>query len=140
MLATFLKAAAFCVLVITSTFSIAGEAKKPEVFGVLFYADWCGSCKILDPKLTEVKARHALEDKSVLFLKLDFTDETTTSQAELLVNAIGMNEVYAEYGDKTGFMLLIDADTKKVISRVSKRMKNSEIAGRIQHALKQAKS
>jgi len=36
--------------------SAKATTEKPKVVGVLFYADWCASCNVLDPKLDEGKS------------------------------------------------------------------------------------
>ncbi len=33
----------------------AEQPDSPKVIGLLFYADWCGSCKVLEPNLNAVK-------------------------------------------------------------------------------------
>jgi len=93
-------------------------ALSPQALAVLFYADWCASCKELDPKIKQ--ARKALPDAPVLFTRLDLTDETTRRQAGMLADALGLREIYAEFGGKTGFLLLVDPQTGAIIDRVNR--------------------
>ncbi|MBI1194845.1 MAG: hypothetical protein GC138_03230 [Gammaproteobacteria bacterium] len=103
---------------ITSTAQAQESAIKPQAYGVLFYADWCGSCKILEPKIQE--ARQSLKDSPILFLTLDMTDEVTKYQAAMLAGTVGLDSLYAENAGKTGYMLIIDANTRKVIGKLTK--------------------
>lgn len=131
----------FTVLFVCSSFgAFAADTKKPEVYAVMYYADWCGSCKTLDPKIESAKAKHQLSAKDVLFLKLDFTDDEDVYQSELLVDALELEASYAKYGGKTGFMLLIDADSKQVLTRLTKQLSVSDITERINAALAKAQS
>lgn len=126
------------MFLVTSFAAHAADSKKPEVYAVMYYADWCGSCKTLDPKIESAKAQNQLNAKDVLFLKLDFTDEADVYQSELLVDALELQSSYAKYGDKTGFMLLIDADSKQVLSRLTKQLSVDDITARINGALAKA--
>jgi len=93
-------------------------AVSPQALAVLFYADWCASCKELDPKIEQ--ARKALPDSPILFTRLDLTDENTRRQAGMLADALGLRDIFAEFGDKTGFLLLIDPKTGAVVDRVNR--------------------
>ncbi len=61
-------------------------SKVPEAIAPLFYADWCGTCKALDPKIEE--AREALAEEPVLCVTFDMTDEKTTRHTAMLANAL----------------------------------------------------
>lgn len=108
------------------------QQEMPEVIGILFYADWCGSCKVLDPKLEAVKKQ--LGEKPVVFQRFDMTDETTTYRSKLLANLLGLGEVFEQNAGKTGFMLLIDPNTKKVVARLTKDQSEEELATEIKRA------
>lgn len=109
------------------------EQDMPEVIGVFFYADWCGSCKVLDPKLETVQEE--LGQKPVVFQRFDMTDETTTYRSKLLANLLGLGEVFEQNAGKTGFMLLIDPDTKEVIGRLTKDQSEEQLATEIGRAI-----
>lgn len=90
--------------------------KKPAALVVTMHADWCGTCKRLEPTLSEV--RKDVKEKPVLFMKLDLTDADTRGQAEYLAALLEIGEAYQEYGEKTGFALVIDAETREVVDRL----------------------
>lgn len=111
-------------------------ADKPEVIGLLFYADWCGSCKVLEPKLDAAKKGFA--DKPILFTRVDMTDDTTKAQSKLLAGALGLGSIYAENAPKTGFMLLVNANDKKVLGKLDKTQSEAELKANIAAALSSA--
>lgn len=90
---------------------------KAETYAVLFYADWCGSCKVIDPKLKE--ARESLDEGPALFVTFDMTDDKTKNQTALLASAIGLQKLYQENEGRTGFLLVIDAESKEVVDRIT---------------------
>ncbi len=113
------------------------KVEKPKVVGVLFYADWCGSCKVLDPKLDEVKKQFM--DQPIYFTRVNLTDECTKKQSAMLAEWVGLGEIYREHATKTGFMLLIDPQTKKVLSKLTKAQSEAELKAAMEDALAQVK-
>lgn len=127
------------VLVVFSQTGLASD-RKTEVLGVLFYADWCGSCKVLDPVIQKARGKSNLDAEPILFVKLDLTDETRRNQSELMAEVLGIQDFYKENGGATGFMLLVDAETKKVITRLTKNMDAKKITKQIKGAISKASS
>ena len=113
--------------------AIAGAA-KPKVVGVLFHADWCNSCKTLEPKLNAIKKDFA--GQPVLFTRVDFTDDFTKEQSDLLASYLNLGPAYAEQGRKTGYMLLFDAESKQVLGKLMKTQSEAELKSEIEKALR----
>ena len=109
------------------------KAETPKVIGLLFYADWCGSCKVLDPKIEAIKKDFAKDP--VLFTRVDLTDDFTKGQSKLFANWVGLADIFAEHGKKTGFMLLIDSAEKKILSKLTKTQSEDELRDEIKAAL-----
>ena len=107
--------------------------------GVLFYADWCGSCKVLDPAIQKARGQYDLDNQPVLFVRLDLTDATDRYQAGLMASAIGLGDYYANNHGATGFMLLVDAETGEILSRLTKDMDAKAISNSVQQAIEQAR-
>ncbi len=95
----------------------ARELAEPEYLAVYFYADWCPNCKILSPKIEEVKAKDNLNKEDILFVKLDLTDKARIHQSILLAQGLGMGEYLKAQGSGTGYMAVLDANTKEEILR-----------------------
>lgn len=88
----------------------------PEIIAVKFHADWCGYCKAMGPVFEELQAKY--DQQPVLFVVFDQTREFNRRQSRYLADAMGLEDVWNEHGGKTGFVLLIDAETNKVIKRL----------------------
>jgi len=107
-------------LFLTGQSAVAGEGPQaPERIAALFYADWCGSCKVLDPKVKEARVELA-EDAKTLFVTFDLTDDASKAQSAMLAEALGLGSVYKAHGGKTGFMLVVDAEDKSVLHKLTK--------------------
>lgn len=132
-IASMLLTATLLVTVVTAA---AQYQDKPQVIGLLFYADWCASCKVLEPKLDAVKK--GFTDKPVLFTRVDMTDDYTKSQSKLLAGALGLGSLYAENAPKTGYMILINASNKKVLGKLDKAQSEEQIKANIAAALSSA--
>jgi len=113
---------------------------KPAVYGVLFYADWCGSCKALDPKVTQAREEAKLDTQDVLFVTLDLTNDTTKHQAAMMAATLGISDVYESNAGKTGFMLLLNAESGEKVAQLTNKMEAADIATRIQETVASVKS
>ena len=91
-------------------------AQAPRIIALTFYADWCPGCERLKPKLDSVIK--AASKKPCLFVRLDQTDKESR-QAEYLVASLGLGELWKEHGGHTGFTLLLDPRSKRVVARLT---------------------
>ena len=117
--------------------SAAQMATKTKA--VLIYADWCGSCKVLDPKIKAVQS--TLGGGAALpgleFITLDYTDknaENFYAQAE----AAGVGPAVKAYLDgtvKTGQLLLVDVDDQAVVGTVNKTLEPAQIMTALKDAV-----
>ena len=84
---------------------------------VKMHAEWCGVCKIMEPKMPAVKA--AFKNTSVKFLHFDFTNETTTARAKAEAKTRNISTALTEHRGRTGFLAIINAQTGENIGQVS---------------------
>lgn len=91
-------------------------AGPPEIIAATFTSAWCSACKILEPRLTKV--RPDFSDKPVKFVDLDFTFGKNEDH-QSLADENNFSEAYNRFKTGTGFTLLIDAETGKVIDSLT---------------------
>lgn len=102
---------------------------------VLVYADWCGSCKVIDPTVTKVKNMGPLP--GVEFVVLDSTDK---DESNFYAQALGAGVEAAVRAHmngkiKTGQLLLVDVDDAKVLNKITKEDAASVILSKIKAAV-----
>ena len=78
--------------------------------------------------------QNKFDGKPVLFVTLDFTNRTTHYQSELLASALGMGKAY-QANQGTGFILLIDSQTRDVSARLTSKQTLKEMGGVINQLL-----
>lgn len=94
-------------LVLGISSAMAGDA--PKLIVAKSHADWCGSCKVIEPNFVDLQNK--FDGKPLLFLKLDFTNQTTTNQTALLAGQLGLDSSLTDQV-KTGFIAVMDSDGK----------------------------
>jgi thiol-disulfide isomerase/thioredoxin len=105
-----------------------------EIAAVLVFAEWCPSCKVLDPKVEAVRGS---EDwTGVSFILLDFTDRNAgqffdTAEQAGIGPAI---RTVMRHGIQTGQLILINLETQEAVGQISKDASVSEIARQIKAA------
>lgn len=105
-----------------------------KVIGVKMYADWCGKCKQMDPKLSEVKPQ--FKDQPILFTRFDMTNGFTTSQSEKLAGLLGLTDLFQEHKGRTGYMVLLDAQTHEVLKTLKHNQSEEELKKEIASVLR----
>jgi KaiC/GvpD/RAD55 family RecA-like ATPase len=78
--------------------------------------------------------QNKFDGKPVLFVTLDFTNVTLSNHANLMGAALGIGPAMEE-NKGTGFILLIDGKTKKVLSTLTSDMDFKQMAKAIDEAL-----
>ena len=109
----------------------------PAIIAVKFHADWCGYCKAMGPVFEELQAKY--DQQPVLFVTFDQTREFNRQQSRYLAQAMGLNDAWTQYGGKTGFILLIDAGSKKVVERLDHEQTLKQIGAALQNAVADAR-
>lgn len=110
-------------------------SERAQVVAVTFSSKWCGPCKILKPRLAAVKPDFA--GKPVRFIELSFTfGEPDTYRA--LAEAEGFATAYRQYHKATGFTVLINRDSGKVIDILTMDFTKDAMRAAITQALADA--
>ena len=92
---------------------IITSVEKTKTTIVFFYADWCPSCKVVEPRIEDA-IQSLDEDKKddLTIVKFDFSNEFTQGESAGLAGQYGLSELYNEYAPGTGFAVLIDEDVE----------------------------
>jgi thiol-disulfide isomerase/thioredoxin len=91
-------------------------SKEAKVYAVMFHADYCGACKTIAPSVTALQEK--LDGKPVHFVKMDRTSDETKKLAYSKAADLGLEDVYKK-SKGTGFVILVDAESKKEIGRLT---------------------
>jgi len=114
----------------------AESAPEPEIIAIKFHADWCGYCKAMGPVFEELQARY--DQQPVLYTVFDHTREFDRRQAAYMADAMDLDGAWDEHGGSTGFVLLVDAETKKVVKRLSHERGLKEMGAALKESVEKA--
>lgn len=115
--------------------NVEAESKDgARLAAVLIYADWCSSCKILDPKVEAIKAGNDFPTTN--FIKIDYTDKhlKTFIRGARKTNVVKALRDELQGKVKTGQMFLVDLDDQKVVAVIKKDMTEEEMIAAINEA------
>jgi len=108
-------------------------AAEPRVVAIKFHADWCGTCKAMGPLFSDLANK--LDGEPVLFVEIDLTNKTTTRQAQYMLAALGAGDLWSAYGGKTGFIVLLDGDSRQEIGKLTKEQDFKQMVAAIKQAV-----
>lgn len=106
----------------------------PRVLAVKLHADWCSSCRAIEPRFQALREKFGREP--VLFATLDLTRDASQVQAYYLAAALGLEEVWHAYASEVGYVLLIDADSKRVLARLTRKQDLATMSAQLTQALR----
>ncbi len=116
--------------------SYALMQSKPDIYVVMFRADWCPPCKVVEPRLAE--ALQGLQDPRIEFVNIDISG----GYADWNANAVfdrGIVDQYNMWLGVTGFAAIIDGDTKKTLGCVNMSYDTQSMATHIRNLQAQAR-
>lgn len=105
-------------------------ANTPDVYVVMFRADWCAPCKVVEPAL--VQASNMMRDPRVEFLTIDISGGQGDANAHAVFDR-GIVRQYNEWMGVTGFAAIIDGDTKQTMGCVNMTYDADSMAMHIQN-------
>lgn len=112
------------------------EVAGPTIIAVKFHADWCGYCKAMGDVYEEMQAK--FDRQPVLWITLDQTREHGRTQAEYLAYALNMKDIWSEHGGKTGFILLVNAETGQVVEKLTHDQTLKQMGAKLVAAVEKA--
>jgi len=112
------------------------EQQGPAVIAIKFHADWCGYCKAMGSVFEELQAKY--DQQPVLFVTFDQTRSYKAQQSKYLAHAMDLQDVWNRHGGKTGFVLLIDAETNDVVERLDHQQSLKDMGAALQRAVRSA--
>ena len=95
----------------------ASAANNPDMYVVVFRADWCGPCRILEPQLKQALGN--LRDPGLEYVEIDITN---SGLSEIGAHRAFDRQIVPQYNQwlgVTGFAVMIDADTKNTLGCVN---------------------
>lgn len=116
----------------------AAARSAPDIVAIKVWHPSCPACKTLDPRYATVV--DAFDDGSVLFMTFDLSTDASRRQAELLVAALGVHDLFDDPLTFLGSVVLIDADTKARIGQVTAKQDEDEMKGSIRDAIARSRS
>lgn len=106
----------------------AAEAQveeRPRLVAALFRSSWCGSCRIIEPRIEDVRENY--QDAAMEFIRFDFTLGRRESLRETAVEA-GIADLYDQLEGRTGFLVLMDRETGQVFEIITTNYNRENIA------------
>lgn len=106
--------------------------EEPRLVAALFRSNWCGPCKILEPRYERVI--QAYPPASVEQVRFDSSFGRRRALAER-ASEEGIRAAYETARDATGFVLLIDRETQDILARITVEYSEADMAGALEYAL-----
>lgn len=95
----------------------ADSADTPRVLALRFWHDTCPACREIGPRYDTVSSEFATG--SILFVTFDMTTGESRQQAKLLASALGLADLYEDRFGDTGYVLLVDVETREVLGELT---------------------
>lgn len=108
------------------------KAEQTKLLALTFHADYCGACKKLKPNVMDLQAK--MNGEPVQWVKFDFTSEESKAKSEQLADELGVADHYKK-NQATGFVLLVDADTKEQVGKLTSRQSGDEMYQTVKNSL-----
>ena len=114
---SFVKLALSALTLALGTSSTANSlSSSPDVYVVMFRADWCPPCKVVEPRLHQ--ALYSLKDPNIEFVNIDISAGRGDINAHTVFDR-GIVKQYNSWMGVTGFAAIIDGDTKRTLGCIN---------------------
>ena len=117
--------AVFAITPQTSSAQSCGDDKhETKLYALTFHSDYCGGCKALKPEVVALKPK--LEGESIEWVEFDFTSKETKAESKKKAAELGVEDIYTK-NQATGFVLLVNAESKETVARLTSRQNSDEM-------------
>ena len=106
------------------------QPQTPDVYVVMFRADYCAPCKIVEPALSQ--ALNSLRDPRIEYVHIDVGAGNGERNAHLVFDR-GIVPQYNMWLGVTGFAAIIDGDTKQTLGCVNMKYDADSMAMHIRN-------
>lgn len=110
--------------------------QTPDVYVVMFRADWCAPCKIVEPRLAD--ALRTIRDPRIEYVNIDISAGQGDWNAHTVFDR-GIVQQYNDWLGITGFAAIIDGDTKRTLGCVNMNYDTGAMTTHIRNLQNQAK-
>ena len=117
--------------------SAADIANPGRPYVIKLHAQWCPACMVTKSVWSRIEETYA---GRVNLVVLDFTDETNTAASGREAKRLGLDDFFEEYAGATGFVVVLDGDTRRVTAAIKGSRDFSEYRTAIEAALTRTKS
>jgi thiol-disulfide isomerase/thioredoxin len=103
-------------VILQTTEGIANEAPESDEakpYVVKIHADWCGTCKMLEPTWTRIRSE--LGDEAHV-VNLDVSDRAALQRSQAEAERLGISEFFREYRGSTGTIAVLDGKNHRPIA------------------------
>jgi len=120
------------VILAASMITAKAQAQyTPELYVVMFRADWCAPCKIVEPNINQ--ALNTLRDPSIEYVTIDISNPNLS---EISAHHAFDRQIVPQYNrwlGVTGFAAIIDATTKTTLGCVNMQYAPNDMATHIRN-------
>ncbi len=105
------------------------------IVAMRFHADWCGNCRVLAPKWAE--ALQTFEAGEIQAVTVDLTfgvGAARRAARKRAADAPHGGDVFDQYGDRTGFVVLYEAATGRPLEMVDPGMDPAAMTAAVEKA------
>ena len=113
---TFKTIIAMTALLIGAGSSAQAMLPTPDVYVMMFSAEWCAPCRIVEPRLNEVLTK--LNDPGIEYVNIDISTGNGDLNAHTVFDR-GLVSQYNTWLGITGFAAIVDGDTKRTLGCVN---------------------
>lgn len=125
------------MVIVAGALTFAATAHAAELGAIQFYADWCASCKVLDPKAMPILERYA-ESDGLDVVRLDLTERSDDNEAaqRRIAEAHGAATIFDRFAPATGLIVLYDVESAETFAVINQNFSAAEIEAAVDAALK----